>query len=265
LRFEPADGSGRLNTDPILNADPTPMTYILALLAGVAGAAAGFFLGVGLGGLLVPVLGISSFEGGSGYFAVAIGLLGGLIGLIICIVVTLRYKGGYRTGPGILGRTILVLGGLAALVFVGIQVRLATLENFSGGNTNPQMQFEIRLPAGMGAPDRRKIDFEMQAGSQRSGGFLKDEWIRKDGDRLVLNALVPLYTRTSSRILVVSLPGQPKLLFSIGLAATPKVSDTFGAWQKVTYIDDGKPDSQPRHPNDAENFEIRYHVPEWRN
>jgi hypothetical protein len=127
------------------------------------------------------------------------------------------------------------------------------------------MQFEIRLPAGMAEPQRRQIDFEMQAGSQRSGGLLKDEWLRKDADRLVLSAFVPLYTRTSSRILVVTLPGQPKLLFSIGLSATPKVSDTFGAWQKVAYIDDGKADSQPRRPNEAEDFEIRYYVPEWRN
>ncbi|MDT3687549.1 MAG: hypothetical protein RO009_21185 [Pseudorhodoplanes sp.] len=240
------------------------MNFILALLAGVIGAVAGFFLGVGIGSLLVPVFNISSFEGGAGYFVVFIGLLVGLLGLIVGIVLVLRYKGGHRKLGALAGRGALVLGAIAAIVVIGIQIRLATMENFSGGNINPQMHFEIRLPAGMAEPQRRQIDFEMQAGSQRSGGQLKDDWLRRDGDRPVLSGFVPLYTRTSQRILVVTLPGQPKLLFSIGLSATPKSSDQFGAWQRVNFVDDGKPDSQPRRPNEAENFEIRFHVPEWR-
>ena len=239
------------------------MIYILALLAGIFGAVAGFFLGIGLGSLLVPVFGISSFEGGSGYFAGAIGLLIGLLGLIAGIVLVLRYKGGQRGFGAIAGRSAAVLAAIAALVFAAIQVRLATQESFSGGNINPQMHFEISLPAGLAEPQRKAIDFEMQAGSQRSSGLLKDDWLRRDGERLVLSGSVPLYTRTSQRILVTTLPGQPKLLFSVGLAATPKASDRFGAWQRVTFVDDGKADSQPRRPSDAENFEIRVHVPDW--
>ena len=78
----------------------------------------------------------------------------------------------------------------------------------------------------------------MQAGSQRSGGLFKDEWMRREDNRAVLAGLVPLYTRTSSRILVVTLPGQPKLLFQLGLSATPKASTDYGAWQRVSYLDD---------------------------
>jgi hypothetical protein len=101
----------------------------------------------------------------------------------------------------------------------------------------------------------------MQAGSQRIGGLLRDEWLRQDGDRPVLVGFVPLYTRTSQRMLVVSRPGQPKLLFNIRLSATPSPSDNFSAWQRVDFIDDMKAESKPRKPNDAENFEIRYRVP----
>jgi hypothetical protein len=251
--------------DDVLSDSCIFMIYLFALVAGLLGAMVGAMLGYVVGDRLVHILSISSFEGGSGYFVVAIMLLGGLIGLVAGIVLALRFGGGGRGFSALTGRLAALLALVGVLIFAGIHIRLATLENFSGGNINPQMQFEIRLPAGMAEPQRRQVDFEMQAGSQRSGGFLKDDWVRKYGDRLVLNAFVPLYTRTSSRILVVSLPGQPKILFSIGLAATPKVSDQFGAWQKVTYIDDGKPDSHPRRPTEAENFEIRYHVPEWRN
>ena len=58
------------------------MTYLLALLAALVGAALGFALGAAAAGLLAPVLGITSFEGASGYFAVFIGgPIGGLAGL----------------------------------------------------------------------------------------------------------------------------------------------------------------------------------------
>lgn len=239
------------------------MGYLLALLAGIAGAVAGFFLGVGIGSVLVPILHISSFEGGAGYFVVFIGLIAGLIGGIAGIILTLRYQGGERKAGRVLGKTALVIAGIGFLVFAGIQIRLATMENFPGGNLTPTLEFEIRLPAGMSAPERRKIDFEMQAGSQRSGGQLHDEWMRTEGDRVVLSGFVQLYTRTSSRILVVTLPDQPRLLFQIGLAATPRVSEDFGKWQSVNFIDEMKADSQPRKPGAAETFEIRYKVPDW--
>jgi hypothetical protein len=89
--------------------------------------------------------------------------------------------------------------------------------------------------------------------------------VRRDGERVVLSGLVQLYTRTSSRILVVTLPGQPRLLFQIGLSGTPKVSEDFGKWQRVSFLDDMKADSQPRKPGAAETFEIRYKVPDREN
>jgi hypothetical protein len=60
------------------------MIYILAFLAGVIGAGAGFFLAAVLGSVLAGALGGSSFEGAAGYLAVfGFGPVGGLIGLIL--------------------------------------------------------------------------------------------------------------------------------------------------------------------------------------
>ena len=74
------------------------MTYILAFLAAVAGAVAGFFLATALGSVVASAFGISSFEGASGYFAVFLfGLPGGLIGLVLGLWLVFRYKGGHRT------------------------------------------------------------------------------------------------------------------------------------------------------------------------
>jgi hypothetical protein len=125
------------------------------------------------------------------------------------------------------------------------------------------MDFEIHLPASAAIPSRQGLDFEMQAGSQRSGGRLRDEWLRRDGERPVLVGFIPLYTRTSQRTLVVSRPGEPKLIFHIRLSATPAVSGKYGEWRRVDFLDDMKADSQPRRPSPADNFEIRYRVPDW--
>lgn len=237
------------------------MVYLIALLAGLLMAAIGAVLGLAFGSALAGAFGISSFEGAAGYFAVSIAILAGFVGLIAGIVLALWIKGGISGFFALGARTAVLLVVVAAIATGGVLIRLATVEHFSGGN--PTLEFEIRLPAGMPAPERGKIDFEMQAGSQRSGGLFKDEWMRREDNRAVLAGLVPLYTRTSSRILVVTLPGQPKLLFQLGLSATPKASNDYGAWQRVSHLDDMKQDSRPRRPNADETFEIRFKVPDW--
>ena len=70
------------------------MTYLLALLVALVGAALGFALGAAAAGLLAPVLGITSFEGASGYFSVFIGgPIGGLAGLVLGALLVLRRAG----------------------------------------------------------------------------------------------------------------------------------------------------------------------------
>lgn len=237
------------------------MTYLLALLGGIAGAITGFLAGAGVASVLAPMLGISGFEGAAGYFAIFAGLLAGLAGFVAGVALTARLRSGRWSLGGSIKYTLVSIVAVAALVTGGIMLRLATLEHFRG--LSPTLYFEIRLPEGMAAPERRKVDFEMQAGSQRSGGQFTDDWLRQDGNRYIISGLVPLYTRTSQRMLVATLPDRPKLLFSIKLAATPKVSESYGVWQRVDYLDDMKADSQPRRPTGTENFEIRLRVPDW--
>ena len=236
------------------------MIIFIAILGGLLGAGLGCIAGFLIGAALASTFGISGFEGASGYFALSIAILLGFAGLIAGVVLALRLKG-VRGFAAITGRMAVALAIIGAIITAGIMIRLATVEHFSDGN--PTLEFEIRLPAGMPAPDRKTVDFEMQAGSQRSGGQFNTEWVRRDGERVVLSGFVQLYTRTSSRILVVTLPGQPRLLFQIGLSGTPKVSDDYGKWQSVSFLDDMKADSQPRKPAATETFEIRYKVPDW--
>ena len=69
------------------------MTYLLAFLAGVAGAVTGFLLGAFAGDALAPAFGISSFEGASGYFAAFVaGPLGAVVGLVLGPYLVLRAR-----------------------------------------------------------------------------------------------------------------------------------------------------------------------------
>ncbi len=231
---------------------------ILAAIAGLLGAAAGFGIGLVLGGLLAGAFSISSFEGGAAYFAGLIALACGVTGFVAASALTLRYQGhrSLSSMAGRIGAIVAVLGAVAAAAMI---YRLANVEHFSGAG--PRMEFEIRLPPGVPAPDLKRIDAEMQAGSQRSGATFREP--RQEDGRTIIPGVIPLYTRTTRRMLVVTLPDRPKLLFRIGLAATPKAMPDYSAWRRVDFLDDGRPDSQPRKPGAGEDFDIRIRVPDW--
>ena len=68
-----------------------------------------------------------------------------------------------------------------------------------------------------------------------------------------------LYFRTTSRILVLHVAGEPDRLFMLKLAGNPSASAEFGPWQRVDYIDD-RPQQAPRKGGDGDDYEIRYRV-----
>lgn len=66
--------------------------FLVAILAGFGGAAAGILAGVGLGSILVEIYSISCFEGACGYYVAFWGLLGGFLGLIAGIAVAVFWR-----------------------------------------------------------------------------------------------------------------------------------------------------------------------------
>ena len=112
------------------------MTYVLALLAAIVGGAVGAFLGFFVAALLAPVLGISSFEGASGYFAVFIGgPIGGLLGLVLGATLVLRKRGISGFGA-ITGRIGVVLIGVV-LVAAGRRGRSLPLPRHRQSERQP--------------------------------------------------------------------------------------------------------------------------------
>jgi hypothetical protein len=233
------------------------MTYVLALLAAIAGGAIGTFLGFSIAAVLAPILGISSFEGAAGYFAVLIGgPIGGLLGLVLGAVWVLRRRG-HRGFGAVAGRLGLIVIGVGLVAAAGLGVLYLSQDIANPNGQAPQLAFEIRLPAGAAAPH----DIELSTSKNRMPALMQREAARDDGGRPVVVGLVEMYYRTSQRMLVMTMADKTDVLFNIKLGSAPKHSREFSSWQRADYI--GEPgQAQPRRATAADNYEIRYRT-DW--
>ncbi len=235
------------------------MVYLLAMLAGAAGAVIGWLIGGSIAVVVAGQFGLSDFEGARGYFAyLFVGPIVGVVGLVAGIWLVLRYRGGFTGFSAVAGRGLLVIAAIGAIVAAGIWYRLATLDHFR--ELPPTAEFEIRLPAGKPSPDRLAVKIELHTDKNTNDALLYDEWLRVDAGRPVLRGLVPLYFRTAQRILVLKLAGEPDRLFTLKLAASPRYSDDYGAWQKLDFV--AAANEQPQRPGAGEDFELRLRVPD---
>jgi hypothetical protein len=120
----------------------------------------------------------------------------------------------------------------------------------------PQALFEIHLPPGTTLPeDRRGIEVELNTDQHGASAFFHKEW-RNDGNRPVISGGVELAYRTTERILVLKIKGEPDRLFALKLSGKPGHSDDFGPWQPIDFVTEGA--GQPRKATPADQYEIRY-------
>jgi len=122
----------------------------------------------------------------------------------------------------------------------------------------PQLEFELRLPPGTALPTQLegvKVDLD----TDKNQMFSTLTGTTTDHGRPVIQGVVDLYFRTSSRILVLHIKGEPDRLFMLKLKANPPAVPDFGPWQRVDYIDD-QPGQEPRKAGDGDNYEVRYRV-----
>jgi hypothetical protein len=237
------------------------MTCILALLAAIAGGAIGAALGISIASILASILGISSFEGAAGYFAVFLGgPIGGLIGLVTGAVWILRRRG-HRGFGAVAGRFGLVLVGVAALAAGVIGFFYLTQDIVNPNGPAPRLAFEIRLPAGSAIPTGAERPIQLETSKNRMPALMQPDAMRAEEGRTVLVGSVEMYYRTSQRLLTMTLPDKTDVLFDIKLGGAPKHAREFVDWQRASYI--GEPGkTQPRRATAADNFEIRYRA-DW--
>lgn len=235
------------------------MTYVLALVAAIVGGGLGFALGIAAAGLLAPTLGISSFEGASGYFAVFVGgALGGLFGIVLGPLLVLR-RAGHRSFGAIGGRLALVVVGVIGVgaAALGAFWMMRPIVNTNG--PPPQLVFEIRLPPGVAPPSLNTSAIELQTSENRMPATIEPTGL--DGGRAVISGKVDLYFRVWRRMLVLTMPDKTDIIFSLSLGLSPPHTKSFGAWQRADYVAEPGKD-QARRTTATDQYDIRFRT-EW--
>lgn len=234
------------------------LTYLLAFLGGVAGALLGWIVTGFLADFVLGLQGMSEREGGRAmvaFFTVA--PFGALAGLILGVWLVLRYQGGYRGFANLAGRGALVIAGIGAAVALGLWGYIGSEDILAKNGPPPQAKFEIRLPANAVPAKLEGLSIDLNTTRNTMPATLGGA--RNEGGRPVIPGEVDLYFRTTSRILVLRVPGEPERLFVLKLAGNPGAQAEFGPWQRVDYIDD-QPQQAPRKGSEGDDYEIRYRV-----
>ena len=232
------------------------MTYVLAILAGGAGALVGWAVAVFFGGVLgMPEMANHWTSPLSG-----LGAMGGAAGCLLAVVATFRFQGGHKHFWPLALRSTAIVLALALLAVGGVRARQLALDHLGINQPEPTLDFEIRLPTLFPVPVAR-TDFQIALHTDRNQSLatLSDQWLRHDGNRPVLNGKVSLYFRTSQRNLVLSLPGEPNRVFQLRLAENPPRAENFNAWRQLDFVGDPGTDA-PRRAGPGDDFEIRYRV-----
>jgi hypothetical protein len=184
------------------------------------------------------------------------GLSGVAAALAVAIVLTVYFRTGYRSSRDILRHGLAAAVVLALLAFVAYDMRHAALAYLGINPTKPTVEFEIRLPKAA-LSDVADSQVELVTDRNQKLAEMQGALASDDNGRSVLRGSVTLDYRTTDRVVLLNLPGQPQRLFRLRLAANPSHSDQFGPWHLADRV--ASPVGEPaREPNDA--FAIRYRV-----
>ena len=131
------------------------MTFILAVLGGILGAALGWTAAAFAALVISGYLGVSDFEGARAMGAIwGFGPIGGFVGLIGGIWLVLRARG-VRGFTATALRMPLVIGGIAALTAGVFWIAWEMRPDLNSNGAPPRLLFEIKLPAGTKLPASR--------------------------------------------------------------------------------------------------------------
>jgi hypothetical protein len=229
---------------------------LLGIIGGIIGLVVGVFLGFAIGAALASVFHISSFEGGAGYFAVAIAIIVTILVTPVAILVTLYWRRIRRIWLFI-GLVIVCLS-MVAIATSGLGIWYAAqphVLNFNG--PTPVLDFEIKGPAGQSAESLANVEPELDTDRNSMPGTWRTE---SPEDPAVRTGYVDIYFRTSKRMFVLKFPGHEDRMFNLHLPANPMKAKyrTWSNWQKPDFV--AKPDQQPTRFSGENDYQIRYRV-----
>jgi hypothetical protein len=243
------------------------MTLVIVILSGFLGAGIGFGLGLGIAIAMAGPLGIAPMEGAQGYFAVAVGLVAGLIGMILAMILALRWRGVTQAGPVMMG-VGKAFGGVLLVAALSFGLYWLSQPQLLGRNgAAPQMYFEISPPAGVTTdPSAITMTMDLNAPGRPEVYWSKD-LAKTDDGQSVLTGHVELYHRASWRLLALRFADKRSILFRVRFPADPTAAAKHRKWSEWYVADqvDLPGQSQPVAVTaDSDKFKIRYRVEFWK-
>jgi hypothetical protein len=186
------------------------------------------------------------------------GLAGAAAAAAVGIVLTLYFRGRYRSTGDVARHLAAATVAIGLLAFAAYDMRYAAFDYLGINLSKPAVEFEIRLPdAAALAVMAGTPQIELHTDKNQTLAEVREGLASTEDGRTVLRGSVPLDFRTTDRIVVLNLPGQPQRLFKLRLAANPSHSEQFGPWHLADRVASINASEAVR-PNDA--FAIRYRV-----
>jgi hypothetical protein len=228
-------------------------TIFIAAIAGLVGLGVFFFIGALIASFAAGPLNISTMEGARGYFAALVGIIAGVFGFIGAAWLVLRRRGvrGVRAAVGGIAALALIIVSAASAVGIWYSMQPHVLNR---NGPEPLLRLEIRAPQNIAI----FADATAELTTDRNAA---DVVLEKADDTATRRGYVPLYYRTSHRLLALKFPNGGARLYNLRLPANPmpKKYHAWSAWQKPDFVDE--PGSTgPKRAGDGPDIEVRYHV-----
>jgi hypothetical protein len=194
-------------------------------------------------------------DGGLGMIMSA--LSGVAAALAVAIVLSIYFRSGYRSRRDLVKHGLAASAVLVLLAFVISDMRHAALAYLGINPSKPAVEFEIRLPkASLSAVADTQV--ELLTDRNQKLAQVEDALAPTADGRSILKGTVTLDYRTTSRVVLLNLPGQGRRQFKLRLPASPTHSDQFSPWHLADGIVPAKGDANTPETHDA--FAIRYRV-----
>jgi MFS family permease len=236
------------------------MNVLIAMFAGLAGGALSGVAASFLTVWICQMLGVSNRDGGIGYFGLFMGILAGMVGTVVTIILTLRWRG--QSGASVVAQTPMAVAGIIALGALGLWLYYNSKDHPVVDGAPPVLDFELQAPANASLPDPKSIQVRLQAGEKgRDDGWWDEQQTETVEGRPVLTGHMQLYLRTSQRLIVFQFPGGVDQLFQLRLPASPlgRKYQKWSAWQPADFV--FTPESRIGQRVPAENaYRMRYLV-----
>ena len=232
-------------------------TIFIAAGAGLVGFSVVFFIGALIASFAAGPLHISRMEGARGYFAALAGMIAGVLGFVGAVWLVLHRRGvrGVKVALGGIAAFALVLVSAASAVGIWYSMQPHVLNR---NGPEPLLRLEVRAPENVAPDIFANITAELT--TDRNGA---DVVLEKAGetDRLTRHGYVPLYYRTSHRLLAVKLPDGGARLYNLRLPANPmpKKYHAWSEWQKPDFVDEPV-STGPKRAGGGSDIEVRYHI-----